>query len=153
MHSNRPGRTPQLHGLRLYAKGQIHFHVRVGFQPSERFNLRNDPARFLAAADFIRQSQFLSGLGEQSNGVDGVIGVATLLHGPNRDDRPINGDSDMKRWLKVGFIAAALSIPMGLRAAAAVGGADRSGAVSAAVCESDFDGAGRWGEGGDSARS
>src|SRR5437762_8204692 len=92
LHANGPRRTSQLHGLRLHTERQIHFHVRVGFQPSERFNLRNDPARLLAAADFIRQSQFLSGLGEQSNGVDGVIGVATLLHGPNRDDRGYFGE-------------------------------------------------------------
>ena len=77
----------QLHGLCLHPEGQADFDVRVEFQPAERFELRNNPARLLAGADFIGQRELLTALAVKLNGVDGIVaGGAALLDATDRND-------------------------------------------------------------------
>jgi hypothetical protein len=76
-----------LYGLPRHAERQVNFHVSIEFQACQRFELRNDPATFLAAADPVRESDLLSGFGEHSKGMDGVLGIAAWLKASNSDDK------------------------------------------------------------------
>src|SRR5580704_19736795 len=53
--------------------------MRVDFQAGESFDLRNDPARFLAAGDFISKSYAAAILRAQANGVHRLALSSALL--------------------------------------------------------------------------
>src|SRR6202007_3270076 len=59
LYANTAWRGPHLHWLRLHAEGQIHFDVCVLLEARQRFDLRDDPASFLPAANFIGERDFL----------------------------------------------------------------------------------------------
>ena len=65
-------------GLYLDAERQIYFDVSVQLQPDLRFELRNNPARLLAAADLIGEGKLLSAFCPKLNGVDRMVRVAPL---------------------------------------------------------------------------
>src|ERR1700722_2519579 len=53
--------------------------MRINFQAGESFDLRDDPARFLAAGDFIRKSYAAAILRAQANGVHRLSLSSALL--------------------------------------------------------------------------
>ena len=59
----------------------------INFQTGESFDLRNDPARFLAAGDFIGERDAAAILGAQANGVRHLSLRATLLSAGDRNNR------------------------------------------------------------------
>ena len=79
--------------LRSSAPGQFRFHVRVKLQARARFDLRDDPACFLARINLIGERKTLAVFGAQADGIQHVLTRAALLRAGNRDNR-----SDLVGW-------------------------------------------------------
>jgi hypothetical protein len=61
--------------------------MRIQFQAGQRFDLRDDPARFLAAVDFVGERDFAPILQPHSNRMQRISRTVALLHADHGHNR------------------------------------------------------------------